>query len=275
MRCSWLKKIVRACWFTYPKRRERQQMSKAGLEGMQLATADIITVAKSLSADEWVLPSAAEGWSVHDVVAHAGNLLTVVMQAVAGELKTPDGMGIEELNDVQVAEAKAKTREELIDFLETQLAKAIPVFTPLQDEPYYSMEAALLDLGTYQLHAVVDMFTFDFTTHLRFDILAPRGPVTRNMEPLGEAILGPAITWLLGGIPKMQKDLWAHLDGPVGLVLTGPAATSVVFSPADGGIAVTDIADVSESPLATVSSPTSDFLAWSTTRLPGRDSVVI
>jgi len=137
------------------------------------------------------------------------------------------------------------------------------------------MEAALLDLGSYQLHAVVDMFTFDFTTHLRWDILAPRGPVTRSMEPLGEAILGPAISWLLGGIPKMQKDLWAHLDGPVGLVLTGPAATSVVFSPADGGIAVTDIADASESRLATVSSPTSDFLAWSTTRLPWRDSVVI
>jgi uncharacterized protein (TIGR03083 family) len=251
-------------------------MSKAGLEGMQLATADIITVAKSLSADEWALPSAAEGWSVHDVVAHAGNLLTVVMQAVAGELVTPDGMGIEELNDVQVAEAKEKTPEELIEFLESQLAKAVPVFTPLQDEPYYSMEAALLDLGIYQLHAVVDMFTFDFTTHLRFDILAPRGPVTRNMEPLGEAVLGSAISWLLGGIPKMQKDLGAHLDGPVGLVLTGPAATSVVFSPVDGGIVITDMDKESSFPLAaTVSSPTSDFLAWSTTRLPWRESVAI
>jgi uncharacterized protein (TIGR03083 family) len=250
-------------------------MSKAGLEGMQIATADIITVAKSLSADEWVLPSAAESWSVHDVVAHAGNLLTVVMQAVAGELKAPDGMGIEKLNDVQVAEAKSKTPEELIDFLESQLEKAIPAFTPLQEEPYYSMEAALLDLGTYQLHAVVDMFTFDFTTHLRFDILAPRGPVKREMEPLGEAILGPAISWLLGGIPKMQRDLWAHLDGPVGLILTGPAATSVVFTPVDGGIVITDLEMESTVPLATVSSPSSDFLAWSTTRLPWRESVVI
>lgn len=250
-------------------------MSEAGLKGMQLATEDIITVAKGLSADEWKLPSAAQGWTVHDVVAHAGNLLGVVMQAVAGELKAPDGMGIEKLNDLQVSETKDKTPEELIEFLESQLAKAIPAFTPLQAEPYYSMEAALLDLGDYQLHAVVDMFTFDFATHLRFDILAPRGPVVRSMEPLGEAILGPSISWLLGGVPKMQKDLWVHLDGPVGLVLTGPAATSVVFSPVNGGISVTDMGDVSESPLATVSSPTSDFMAWSTTRLPWRDSVVI
>ena len=122
-------------------------MSEAGLKGMQLATEDIITVAKGLTADEWKLPSAAQGWTVHDVVAHAGNLLGVVMQAVAGELEAPDGMGIEKLNDLQVAETKDKTPEELIDFLESQLAKAIPAFTPLQDEPYYSMEAALLDLG--------------------------------------------------------------------------------------------------------------------------------
>src|SRR5271167_3050380 len=111
MRSSRIRKILfPSC--VYLRKRERQQMSKAGLEGMQLATADIVTVAKSLSADEWAQPSAAEGWSVHDVVAHAGNLLTVVMQAVAGELETPDGMGIEALNDLQVAETTDRTPEE-------------------------------------------------------------------------------------------------------------------------------------------------------------------
>jgi uncharacterized protein (TIGR03083 family) len=242
---------------------------------MQVATANIVNVARTLNSDEWKMPSAAQGWTVHDVVAHAGNLLTVVMQAVAGELKTPNGMGIEELNDLQVADTEDKAPDELIDFLESQLAKATPVLTRLQEEPYYSTEAALLDLGTYQLHAVVDMFTFDFTTHLRFDILAPRGPITRTAESLSEAILGPSISWLIGGIPKMQKGLWAHLDGPVGLLLTGPAATSVVFSPIDGGIAAADMADESTPVLATVCSSTDDFLAWSTTRLPWRDSVVI
>jgi hypothetical protein len=59
---------------------------------------------------------------------------------------------------------------------------------------------------------VVDMFTFDLTTHLRFDILTPRGPVDRHLPSLGEAQLVPAVSWLLGGIPKMQPDLPHHKD---------------------------------------------------------------
>jgi hypothetical protein len=250
-------------------------MSKAGLNGLQLATADIVTVARSLTADEWKMPSAAQGWSVHDVVSHAGSLLTVLMDAVNGQLVTPDGMGIEALNEVQVAEHRSRDPRETADFLQEQLAKALPVFTPLQDEPYASTEAALLDLGCYPLHAIVDMFTFDFTTHLRFDILAPRGPIERNMEPLGEALLGPAVSWLLGGIPKMQPELWTHLDGPIGLVLTGPAAASVILSPTDETIAITAMDAGSKPLLATVSSSTADFLAWSTTRLPWRQLVKV
>jgi effector-binding domain-containing protein len=65
----------------------------------------------------------------------------------------------------------------------------------------------MLDLGSYPLHSIVDMFTFDLTTHLRYDILTLRGPVDRQLPPLAEAQLVPAVSWLLGGIPKMQPDL--------------------------------------------------------------------
>src|SRR5580658_855456 len=256
-------------------RTRRDTMSKAGLAGMQLATQDIINVARGLSADEWATESAARGWTVHDVVSHAGNLIGVVLDAVNGQLVTPDGMGIEALNDMLVEAKRSQNPVESVTFLEEQLAKAVPVFTQLQDEPYASTEAALLDLGSYPLHAIVDMFTFDFTTHLRFDILSPRGPIQRELPPLDETILGPAVSWLLGGIPKMQPDLWAHLDGPVGLVLTGPAPTSVVMTPVEGAIQVAPPDGDSQAPLATVRSATADFLGWSTTRLPWRDSAAI
>jgi hypothetical protein len=49
-------------------------MSKAGLAGFQLAGDELITLAGSLTDDEWHTPSAAEGWSVQDVVGHAGSL---------------------------------------------------------------------------------------------------------------------------------------------------------------------------------------------------------
>lgn len=248
-------------------------MSTAGVKGMQLAAGDIVAVARSLTEGEWLTPSAADGWSVHDVVTHAGNLLSVVVDAVHGALVVPDGMGIEALNDIQVRKVREWGSRKTVEFVETQLANALLVFTPLQEEPLASTEAQLLDLGMYSLHAIVDMFTFDFTTHLRLDILAPRGPIMRDTEPLDEARLAPAVNWLLGGIPKMQADLGRHLDGPLGLVLTGPAATSVILRPVNGAVVV-DPADASpETPLATIHSTTADFLAWSTTRLPWRSYV--
>jgi hypothetical protein len=119
------------------------------------------------------------------------------------------------------------------------------------------------------------MFTFDFTTHLRYDILVPRGPIKRDLEPLDEAHLTPSVSWLLGGIPKMQRDLPKSLEGPIALVLTGPAATAVVLNPLDAGIVVEEIDSHNRSALATVISATTDFLAWSTTRLPWREHVTI
>ena len=45
------------------------------------------------------------------------------------------------------------------------------------EEPLASKLAQLQDLGTYPFHAIVEMFTFDITTHFRYDILKPRGPI--------------------------------------------------------------------------------------------------
>jgi hypothetical protein len=63
------------------------------------------------------------------------------------------------------------------------------------------------DLGTYPLHAIVDMFSFDITTHLRYDIVQPRGPIEVSLRRLDERQLGPAVSWLLAGIPRMQCKL--------------------------------------------------------------------
>lgn len=250
-------------------------MSKAGLAGFQLAGRDIVTLARSLTDDEWRMASAAQGWSIQDVVAHAGNLLTVLVEAVNGELVVPDGVGIEALNDIQVAQVRNWTANATTEFLEEQLEKAVPVFGPLQDEPLASTEVPMVDLGAYPLHAIVDMFTFDFITHLRLDILAPRGPIKRDTGPLDEVHLAPAVSWLLGGMPKMQPDIAAQLTAPILLILTGPAATSVVLSTTGSKICVTPSTSFTGSPAATLTSTTTDFLGWSTTRLPWREKVTV
>ena len=248
-------------------------MSQAGMAGMQLAAQDILTIGETLDSDQWQIPSAATGWSVQDVVVHTGCLLGLLMAAVDGEA-VPD-TGIEALNDIQVVEKRSWNGAQALEALQQNLEKALAVFAPLQDEPLASVETQMLDLGSYPLHSIVDMFTFDLTTHLRYDILAPRGPVERHLPPLDETQLAPAVSWLLGGIPKMQPDLPQHILAPLALNLTGPAARQVMISVNGGAISVVPQAETDLAAIATMTSPTSDLLAWSTKRLPWQPLVSI
>lgn len=184
-------------------------------------------------------------------------------------------IAIEALNDIQVAEKRGWNSAQALEALQQNLDKALTVFAPLQDEPLASVETQMLDLGSYLLHSIVDMFTFDLTTHLRYDILAPRGPVHRDLPPLDEAQLAPAVSWLLGGIPKMQADLPRHISAPLALNLTGPAARQVVMIANGGTISVVPQPETDVAAVATMTSSTSDFLAWSTKRLPWEPLVSI
>src|ERR1700758_3832924 len=69
---------------------------------------------------------------------------------------------------------------------------------PIARRTHGLRRGAMLDLGTYPLHAIADMFTFDMTTHLRYDIIAPRGPITRELPPIDNARLTPSMSCLLG-----------------------------------------------------------------------------
>jgi uncharacterized protein (TIGR03083 family) len=248
-------------------------MSKQGMIGMDVAAQEMLRVGETLTDEQWHLPSGAQGWSVKDVVAHAGCLMAFLMAAVGGAAG-PD-MGIEELNEVQVAQKRGLDGAETLAFVRGELAAALETFAPLQEEPLASVTAQLQDLGTYPLHAIVDMLTFDITTHLRYDILRPRGPIDFGARPLDERQLGPAVSWLLAGIPRMQPKLPQAFAGPLGLHLTGPAGTRVAISSDGAAITVMPSTDSELEPRAILTSSTDDFLAWSTRRLPWQQLVSV
>jgi hypothetical protein len=172
------------------------------------------------------------------------------------------------LNEVQVAQKRGLDGAETVAFVRGELAAALEAFAPLQEEPAASATAPLQDLGTYPLHAIADIFTFDITTHLRYDIVKPRGPIEVNLPRLDERLLGPAVSWLLAGIPRMQPKLPQAFAGPLGLDLTGPARTRVTISSDGTAITVMPSTDSDLEPRAIITSSTDDFLAWSTRRMP-------
>jgi hypothetical protein len=140
-------------------------VSTAGMIGMELVTREMPSVGETLTDEQWLEPSGAQGWSVKDVVAHAGCRMSFLVDAVGGA--TAPDIGIEQINEVMVGDERGVNGAETMDFVRANLATALQTFAPLQEEPLASTTAQLADLGTYPLHGSVDMFTFDITTHLR------------------------------------------------------------------------------------------------------------
>jgi uncharacterized protein (TIGR03083 family) len=246
-------------------RREELALTEAGLHGMRAAGDDLLEVAAALTPAQWDTESAATGWSVKDVVIHVGTALEFV-QAVVGGAESPP-LGTEELNDIVVAEHRDWTAAAALELLRKQIPAAIATFTALQAEPVASTQTQILDLGTYPLHAISDMFTFDLVTHLRYDILGPRGPIPLQVSDFDEVRLTPTVTWLASGLAQMQPDLGAHVAAPIALQLTGPGGRRLLLQ-SDGGALTVEESD--DAAVATVISTTRDFIAWSTKRVPWR-----
>ncbi|MCX5238931.1 maleylpyruvate isomerase N-terminal domain-containing protein [Streptomyces prunicolor] len=245
------------------------------MKGFRLATQDLLLLADTLDDADWNRPSGAGNWSVKDVFSHTGQLISLLVSAVQGTLQYPDPpLGIEPLNEVLVGATRGQAPAAIVDFLRVQSELAFPVFDSLQDEPLASSTAELLDLGIYELHAIANMFSFDFATHLRFDLLGPRGPLDAEVPPMDDDRMEPSVYWLLGGIPKMQRDLHRSLLAPLALDLTGPASTRVVLHRVGDTILVEDPA-TAPAPAAQVTSSTFEFLAWSTTRIPWREATEV
>jgi hypothetical protein len=204
---------------------------------------------------------------------HFGDLLGILASAIAGTLETD--LGIERLNDAHVSAKSSWSSGQVVADLERQQAALLPQLESLQEEPNASTQAQLLDLGSYPLQAIPDMFSFDFYTHLRWDVLAPRGPLTGHDVPAPDEVrLKPAVGWLLAGIPKMQAGIRDNLAKPVTLALTGPGGGAWLLDPDTELITVT-ATDPENAAAARIESTTHAFTAWASARLPWRDHVTV
>ena len=248
-------------------------MSYAGTAGMRATLGDVSGLIGALDDGEWATPSAAAGWTVKDVVTHFGDLLGILASAIGGTLSTD--LGIERLNDAHVAAKSSWSSGQVVADLERQQAALLPQLESLQEEPAASTQAQLLDLGSYPVHAIPDMFSFDFYTHLRWDVLAPRGPLTgHHVAAPDEVRVKPAVGWLLAGIPKMQAGIRDSLAKPVTLALTGPGGGAWLLDPGSELITVTATESENDA-AARIESTAHAFTAWASTRLPWRDHVTV
>ena len=215
----------------------------------------LVAAASKFTVAEWATPSSCAGWTVQDVVAHMSALWRQITDP--GSLPPADPSGAtERTQDRWVESMRSRSGAEVLAAYQEHAGNAMAGLEGLRgnDTPI-----DLGDLGTYPMGMIANAFSFDHYTHLRADIFGPVGPL--GTAPESDALrLGPAMDWMVAGFPQMCTEALASLPSPVTLDLTGPGGRTVTFP-----------ADAPERSVATVTTPTTDFVLWGTKRRDWRE----
>jgi uncharacterized protein (TIGR03083 family) len=241
------------------------------LESAARSVAEVKQVISTITEQEAMLPSGCVGWSVKDLVAHMSSNFKEICEPSPPPAE-PVALPAEALMEMLVEPRKDWTWTQVRDEYLQYCDGAVAGLGALQEEPMASTETPLADLGTYQLHQLADAYAFDHYCHLRIDLLAPNGPIERDLLPADDALAGPAIGWMLEGLPKMQPGLVAHLAAPITLVLTGPGGGRWRLLPSGDEVVVTTEDGPS---VATVTSRAHDFVMWGTRRHAWREDCAV
>jgi uncharacterized protein (TIGR03083 family) len=246
-------------------------MSRAGLASVTRSIDEVKQVITDLSDDEWAAPSGCGGWSVKDLVAHMSSNYKEVVDPSPPPAE-PIVLPAERAMELLVEPRRQWSNDEVRDEYLAYCDGAIAALAGLQEEPMASTVVPLADLGHYPMNQLADAFAFDHYCHLRIDLLAPDGPVVRDLPAADDALLGPAVGWMLTGLPQMQPGLEQHLGGRLRLELTGVGGGTWDLITTGGSIAVLP---PSGQPDTTVTSDAHHFVRWGTARVGWREECTV
>jgi len=244
-------------------------MSELGVKGFLAERETALNVFRSLSDADWDRQSDCAGWRVRDVLAHLASTMHGIVDP--SFMPTGDDPDIEKNREGAVDERRAWSVAQVLEEWETYSAQAADQFAVFQSPGMAEAALPMGALGTHSFGILPDIFTFDILCHLRNDILAPNGPIKRDLPAADAARLKPTMDWMLAGLPWMCAAGLAVVDRPLVLRLTGPGGGEFTLAPGgeDGRITITLGAVATAA--ATVDSTTDAFVVWGTTRRPWQD----
>jgi uncharacterized protein (TIGR03083 family) len=240
-------------------------MTPAGLAAARLSAAQLADIIPLVDDDQWELPSACPGWRVIDVVAHLAALAHEAVDPPAPDPTWPKNR--ERYHDLRVNERRGWSHAEVIDEWHTYTPRQLDLLESGQAPPQADQPVEVTGLGTYPRHLLANTMAFNVLCHLRFDMLAPTGPLPFSLPAATGDLIAPAVEFMLAGLPQMQgPELDATVVDPLVLELTGPGATTVTVLPGSPLSVVPGAAGSIQ-----ISSTAVDFIVWATTRKPWRD----
>jgi uncharacterized protein (TIGR03083 family) len=248
-------------------------MSQEGLAAVQLGIADAMAVFETLTDEEWARPSGCDGWRVQDVAAHTSSNFKATADP-SPPSEPPPPLPAERLMDLLVEPRLSWSPAQVLEELRAYGPGLVQALDALQEEPLASAPMTMADLGTYSMHQLADAYAFDLYCHLRIDVLAPHGPIEREVPSADESRVAPAVGWMLAGLPKMQGAAFPFVDRPFTLRLTGTGGSRwTIRGSGDGNVDLESAADPGS--VATITSDAHDFVLWGTKRADWRGLVTV
>lgn len=244
-------------------------MTVAGLAAARLSTAQLEEIVPLVNDEQWEAPSACDGWRVIDVIAH---LAALAHEAVDPPAPDPSWPKIRErYHDLRVNQRRRWSHAEVIDEWRQYTPRQLTLLESGQEPPHSDDSLEVAGLGTYPRHLLANTMAFNVLCHLRFDMLAPHGPLPFTVPEPTDDLVTPAVEFMLAGLPQMQgPELDATVSEPLVLDLGAPGATTVTVLPVDGPGRRLSVVPGSHGAIGIQSSAV-DFIAWGTTRKPWRD----
>jgi uncharacterized protein (TIGR03083 family) len=219
--------------------------------------------------EQWELPSACAGWRVIDVIAHLAALAHEAVEPPAPDPALPKNR--ERYHDLRVDERRGWSHAEVIDEWRRFTPRQLEILAAGQEPPRAAEPVEVPGLGTYPRHLLANTMAFNVLCHLRYDLLAPAGPLPFTVPGPTDGLVAPAVEFMLAGVPQMQgHELDATVTEPLVLDLTGPGAMTVTILPADGEGGRLTVASGADGGVR-IRSAATDFIAWGTTRTPWRE----
>ncbi|TVR24994.1 MAG: maleylpyruvate isomerase family mycothiol-dependent enzyme [Ilumatobacter sp.] len=243
-------------------------MTAAAIDALRAERQHVLDLIESLSDEEWQLPSDCDGWRVQDVIAHMSAVFVTVSGGDTAKADPPSD-DAERNADAAVEERRYWSSADVGAEYERSSATAIDALAGLQSPPLSDTVIPLGNLGHHPMHLLADALVFDHYCHLRHDLIAPGGPLARPDLPSDDLRLGPAMTWMLAGLPQMCAEGLSVLDRPVDLVFEGPGGGTWHLVPGTPFVSVVE--GPAEDAAATVTSNAHDFVSWGTARRPWRE----
>ena len=225
----------------------------------------VVSFLHQLDDDEWSRPSACEGWTIKDVVAHLG--------AASHGFFTPWVVGlmldgdVEAHNDRDAEKRRGWEPERVLREYERWSRRAGVAHAALQKPGLRSLPIRLAEVGTYPAHQLTSAIVFDTGLHLRHDMATALG---RTAGPSDDNRLGCTLEWMFAGLSPMTGDALAWLERPVEVNLVGSAGGTWTVAPGKSGrVAVT--AGTTDDPIAAIEGDAASFPVWGTRRQPWRE----